>query len=173
MLDPKTTWKGVFPAITTQFCEDMSIDVEATGCVLEALVADRVSGVVICGTVGENCSLTRAEKVALMELAVDVVRRRVPVIVGVAEYTAAFAVETVREAARAGLDGLMVLPPMVYPANPRETLAHFRSVATASDLPILIYTIHRPTGPISRRRCSPLSPMSTPSLRSRSRPATR
>jgi 4-hydroxy-tetrahydrodipicolinate synthase len=139
MLDPKNTWKGVFPAVTTQFREDISVDIDATGRVLEALIGDGVSGVVMCGTVGENCSLTRSEKAALMELAVGVVRQRVPVIVGVAEYTSAFAIETVREAVKAGVDGLMVLPPMVYPATPRETLAHFRTVAAASDLPILIY----------------------------------
>src|SRR4051794_13729477 len=104
MLDPRTTWNGVFPAVTTQFRADLSVDLEATGRVIGALIADGVSGVVISGTVGENCSLTRAEKTALMELAVGVARRRLPVIVGVAEYTAAFAVETAREAAKAGVD---------------------------------------------------------------------
>ncbi len=93
----------------------------------------------MCGTVGENCALTGPEKAALMELAAGIARGRLPVIAGIAEYTAAFAIETARQAARAGVDGLMVLPPMVYPAKPRETLAHFRAVASAGDLPVMIY----------------------------------
>lgn len=139
MPDPRTTWKGVFPAVTTQFREDLTVDLDATGRVIEALIADGVSGLVMCGTVGENCALTGPEKAALMELAAGIARGRLPVIAGIAEYTAAFATETARQAARAGVDGLMVLPPMVYPAKPRETLAHFRAIASAGDLPVMIY----------------------------------
>jgi 4-hydroxy-tetrahydrodipicolinate synthase len=136
---PLTAWQGVFPAVTTQFHDDDSVDFEATAKVMKALLKDGVSGMIVCGTVGENCSLTRAEKVRLMELAKDAAGGRVPVIVGVAEYTTAFAIETAREAARVGLDGLMVMPAMVYSAKPRETLAHFRGVAAATDLPIMVY----------------------------------
>ncbi len=139
MLDPKTTWKGVFPAVTTQFHSDYTLDIAATEKVIAALVKDGVSGLVLCGTVGENASLTLPEKTALLEMAVAVVKGRVPIIVGVAEYTAAFAATTARNAARLGVDGLMVMPAMVYPAKPRETVEHFRTVARASDLPIMIY----------------------------------
>lgn len=139
MLDPRTTWKGVFPAVTTQFRDDFSVDVDATAKVIDALITDGVSGLVMCGTVGENCSLTTSEKTALLEMAVSVADKKVPVIVGVAEYTSAFAADTARNAARIGVDGLMVMPAMVYPAKPHETLAHFRAVAKASDLPIMIY----------------------------------
>lgn len=138
-MDPKTSWKGVFPAVTTQFRADYSVDFEATGKVIDALIRDGVSGLVMCGTVGENCSLTRAEKIGLMELAKDRAGGKVPVIVGIAEYTTVFAAEVAKEAQRVGLDGLMVMPAMVYPAKPRETLAHFRGVAAASDVPIMIY----------------------------------
>ena len=135
----RVAWEGVFPAVTTQFREDFSLDIEATRRVVEALVRDGVSGLIVCGTVGENCSLTRPEKIALLEAATDVARGRVPVLAGVAEYTTAFAADFAREAARAGVDGLMVLPAMVYAAKPAETLAHFRGVARATDLPIMIY----------------------------------
>ena len=139
MSDPRSTWKGVFPAVTTQFRPDLAVDLPATRRVIEALVRDGVSGLVVCGTVGENCSLTRPEKLALMELAKDVAKGRIPVIAGLAEYTTAFGAEVAREAQRIGIDGLMVMPAMVYPAKPRETLAHFRGIAAASDLPIMIY----------------------------------
>jgi 1-pyrroline-4-hydroxy-2-carboxylate deaminase len=139
MSDLRSRWQGVFPAVTTQFRADFSVDIEATAKVIEALIADGVSGLVVCGTVGENCSLARNEKLAVMEAAVGVSGGRVPVIAGVAEYTTAFAGEVAREAQRLGLDGLMVMPAMVYPAKPRETVAHFRGVGAASDLPILVY----------------------------------
>jgi dihydrodipicolinate synthase/N-acetylneuraminate lyase len=135
----RVDWQGVFPAVTTQFREDFSLDIEATRRVIDALIRDGVSGLIIGGTVGENCSLAAREKIALLEAAKDVSRGRVPVIAGVAEYTTAFAADYAREAARIGVDGLMVLPAMVYSAKPAETLAHFRGVARASDLPIMLY----------------------------------
>lgn len=136
---PRVQWEGVFPAVTTQFREDYSLDIAATHRVMEALVRDGVAGLIVCGTVGENCSLARNEKIAVMEAAKDAAKGHVPVIAGVAEYTAAFAGEVAREAARVGIDGLMVMPAMVYSAKPAETVAHFRAVAKASDLPIMIY----------------------------------
>lgn len=139
MANPRTTWRGVFPAVTTQFRPDFSVDLEATEKVIAALVADGVSGLIICGTVGENSSLMRDEKLALLEVARSAAGGRVPVISGVAEYTSAFGAEYARAAQKVGIDGLMVMPAMVYPAKPRETLEHFRTIARASDLPIMIY----------------------------------
>ena len=125
----KVNWSGGFPAVTTQFRDDLSLDIDATARVMEALIRDGVSGLIICGTVGENCSLTIAEKVAIMEAAKSVVRGRVPVICGVAEFTTAFAIDTARQAARAGVDGIMVMPALVYSSKPHESAAHFRAVA--------------------------------------------
>jgi 1-pyrroline-4-hydroxy-2-carboxylate deaminase len=135
----KPDWRGVFPAVTTQFSEDFSVDPEATGKVISALVAEGVSGLIIGGTVGENTSLTLAEKVGLLEVAKARAAGRVPVIAGVADYTSAFAATYAREAERIGVDGLMVMPAMVYSAKPRETIDHYATVAKATDLPIMIY----------------------------------
>ena len=132
-------WHGVFPAVTTQFREDLSLDLEATGKVISALVRDGVSGLVVLGTVGENTALGLTEKVAVLEIAQDSAAGRVPVIAGVAEYTSAFGATLAREAERVGIDGLMAMPPMVYATKPRETVDHFTTIAAASDLPIMIY----------------------------------
>ncbi|CUA83962.1 Dihydrodipicolinate synthase/N-acetylneuraminate lyase [Chelatococcus sambhunathii] len=132
-------WEGVFPAVTTQFRADFSLDIEATHKVMAGLIDDGVSGLIVCGTVGENTSLSRPEKVAVMEAAKDVAQGRVPVIAGIAEFTTTFAAETTREAARVGLDGIMVMPALVYSAKPHETAAHFRGVAGATDLPVMVY----------------------------------
>ena len=135
----KSYWSGVFPAVTTQFREDFSLDIDATARVIEGLITDGVSGLVVCGTVGENCSLSKPEKIAVMETAKAVARGRVPVVSGIAEFTSAFAIDMAKEAARIGLDGVMVMPALVYSSKPHETAAHFRSVARATDLPMMVY----------------------------------
>jgi 1-pyrroline-4-hydroxy-2-carboxylate deaminase len=139
MTQPAIAWQGVFPAVTTQFKEDFSLDIGATAKVIAALVRDGVSGLVICGTVGENTSLTRSEKSQIMEAARSVAAGRVPVVCGVAEFTTAFAIDTAREAARQKVDGIMLMPALVYSAKPHEAAAHFRSVAAATDLPVMVY----------------------------------
>ena len=133
------SWQGVFPAVTTQFREDFSLDVQATARVMDALVRDGVSGLIVCGTVGENTSLTRSEKAQVMEAAVSVAAGRVPVICGVAEFTSAFAIETALEARRQKVDGIMLMPALVYSSKPHESAAHFRTVARAVDLPVMVY----------------------------------
>jgi 4-hydroxy-tetrahydrodipicolinate synthase len=132
-------WRGVFPAVTTQFREDFSLDLAATQKVIDGLIRDSVSGLVMCGTVGEGTSLTAEEKRQVLAAAVEVADRRVPVLAGIAEYTTAMACELARDCRKIGLDGLMVMPAMVYSAKPAETVAHFRTVAQASDLPVMIY----------------------------------
>lgn len=135
----KIGWEGVFPAVTTQFKANYELDLDATAKVMDGLVRDGVSGLIVCGTVGENTSLSRSEKVAVMETAKSVSRGRVPVIAGIAEFTTPFASEVAREAARVGVDGVMVMPALVYSSKPHETAAHFRGVAKATDLPVMVY----------------------------------
>jgi dihydrodipicolinate synthase/N-acetylneuraminate lyase len=134
-----TEWRGVFPAATTQFHEDQSLDLAGTGRHVEALLRAGVHGVILLGTVGENCSLEPAEKRDVLMAAVEQVAGRVPVLAGVAECTTALACRFAGEARKVGVGGLMVLPAMVYKSDPRETAAHFRAVARAADLPILCY----------------------------------
>jgi dihydrodipicolinate synthase/N-acetylneuraminate lyase len=136
---PRISWEGVFPAVTTQFHDDLSLDIDATARVMDNLIRDGVSGLIVCGSVGENTSLERREKIQIMETAKAVAAGRVPVLCGIAEFTTAFAVETAKEAARIGIDGVMVMPALVYSSKPHETAAHFRSVATATDLPVMLY----------------------------------
>jgi 4-hydroxy-tetrahydrodipicolinate synthase len=132
-------WRGVFPAATTQFHSDQALDLDSTAAHLERLLAARVDGLIVLGTVGENCSLDYQEKLRVLRTAVEQVAGRVPVLSGVAECSTALACRFAADAEQAGADGLMVLPAMVYKSDPRETLAHFRAVAKASGLPIMCY----------------------------------
>lgn len=133
------SWRGVFPAATTQFHPNQSLHLEATAKHLELMLAAGVHGMIVLGTVGENCSLEYDEKLRVLRMAIEQVAGRVPVLSGVAECSTALACRFAADAEQAGADGLMVLPAMVYKSDPRETLAHFRAVAKASGLPIMCY----------------------------------
>src|SRR4051812_27726838 len=135
----KTNWKGVFPAATTQLKRDQSLDLEATARHLEVLIESGISGLIMLGSLGENTALEAKEKRQVMELAVKTSQGRVPVLSGVAECSTARGCQYARDMEKLGADGLMVLPAMVYKADPRETIAHFRAVAQASGLPIICY----------------------------------
>jgi dihydrodipicolinate synthase/N-acetylneuraminate lyase len=132
-------WTGVFPAITTQFRQDQSLDLAATAKHLEAMIRAGIHGVVLLGTVGENTALEYSEKLEVLSELKRVVRGRIPVLTGVAEYTTALACRFARDAERIGVDGLMVLPAMVYKSDARETVAHYRTVAASTGLPIMAY----------------------------------
>ncbi len=132
-------WAGVFPAVTTQFRSDQSLDLGATARHLEALIASGVSGLVVCGSLGENQTLDPDEKRQVVENAVRVSGGRVPVVAGVAESSTGAAVRYVRDCARIGASGFMVMPPMVYKADPGEAAGYFRAVAAATDLSWMLY----------------------------------
>ncbi len=133
------TWSGVLPAATTQFDAALALDVPATQRVQKALLADGVHGLVLMGTVGEGNSLSAQEKLAVLRAAVEVGAGKVPIIAGVSEFTTATATTFVREAERAGASGFMVLPAMVSVPTSAELEYHFRQVAAATGLPIMLY----------------------------------
>jgi 1-pyrroline-4-hydroxy-2-carboxylate deaminase len=132
-------WSGVFPAATTQFGADMQVDLPATQNVHRALLRDGVHGLVLMGTVGEGNSLSAEEKRSVLSAAVEASEGKVPVIAGVSEFTTAAGMSFARDAERLGAAGLMVLPAMVYVPTPAELEHHFRQVAAASGLPIMLY----------------------------------
>ncbi|MBI1383637.1 MAG: dihydrodipicolinate synthase family protein [Rhizobiales bacterium] len=135
----KVSWKGVFPALMTEMTRDGAIDLEATQRHVRSCLAAGCEGFIMLGTLGENCSLSRAEKLEVVAAARDAAGGKVPVLSGVAEYTTRDAASYAREVAEVGADGLMVLPSMVYQQDQREALAHFGTIARATDLPIMIY----------------------------------
>ena len=132
-------WHGVYPALTTQFRQDESIDVAGTAAHLEKLIVSGIDGVILLGSVGENTALSYEEKMTVLREMLPVVKGRIPVLSGVAENTTRSACEYARDCERIGIDGIMVLPAMIYKADAREAMTHFRAVARASGLPIMIY----------------------------------
>ncbi len=136
---PYPRWTGVFPAVTTQFHQDQSLDLEATARHLEALIDSGVSGLIVCGSLGENQTLQPEEKRAVVKCAVDVANRRVPVLSGVAEMSTQAAVRYLQDCEQLGAAGFMIMPAMVYKADNREVLHWFRTLVKATHLPWMLY----------------------------------
>lgn len=132
-------WQGVFPAVTTPFFEDLSINFKQLEAHLEVLLDSGVHGFVMLGSLGENLSLTPDEKLKVLKCAKKVANGKVQVLSGVAETATAHAVEYAKACSSIGIDGLMLMPAMVYKAEADEAMAHYRTVAKATDLPIMIY----------------------------------
>lgn len=132
-------WKGVYPAITTQFKEDGSLDLLTFEKNLHAQFDAGIHGVVLGGTLGEASTLGQDEKLQLLETTLNTVGDKIPVLVNIAEKTTRSAIKTAEEAQRNGASGLMMLPPMQYKADNRETVAYFKAVAETTELPIMIY----------------------------------
>ncbi len=135
----KPYWTGVFPACTTQLKKDQSLDLPATVRHVEALIASGISGLIMCGSLGENQALDPDEKRAVVRCAIETANGRVPVLSGVAEPSTSLAIRYVRDMEKLGAAGVMLMPAMLYKGDPRETLTHFRTVARSTGLPIMVY----------------------------------
>ncbi|MFT4524270.1 MAG: 4-hydroxy-tetrahydrodipicolinate synthase [Granulosicoccus sp.] len=135
----KVDWKGVYPAVTTKFTDDDQLDIPAIEKNIEAQIDAGVHGIVLGGTLGEASSLSNEEKQTIVSTTLGVSKGRVPVIINVAESRTSEAIRFVKEAEQIGADGFMALPPMRYMADDRETVQWFKTIANATDLPIMIY----------------------------------
>jgi dihydrodipicolinate synthase/N-acetylneuraminate lyase len=132
-------WRGVFPAITTPFRPDLSVDFDLLRRHVSWLIDEGCQGIVPLGSLGEGATLSFEEKGAVLTACKEAAAGRVPVITGVAALSTAAAVALAREGAARGCEGLMVLPPYVYVGDWRETAAHFRAVVDATPLPCMLY----------------------------------
>ena len=135
----QVNWTGVYPAVTTKFTPDDELDLDMFGLNLDAQLAAGVEGIILGGTLGESSTLTDIEKDRLLAFALEKSAGRVPVIMNIAEGSTRDAIVAAQRAASLGADGLMVLPPMRYKTDHRETVAWFRAIADTTALPVMIY----------------------------------
>lgn len=134
-----TKWTGLFPAVTTKLTREGKIDLKATTDSIDRLVRNGVSGVIVLPMLGENASMTLAERETVIRGAVEVVAGRVPVLSGLAEVTLDNAKTNAKLYEGYGAQGLMVFPSLGYKTDARETAEWYKGVASASALPIMIY----------------------------------
>jgi 4-hydroxy-tetrahydrodipicolinate synthase len=132
-------WKGVFPAVTTKFHADGSLDMDLFFKNIDFQLESGVHGIILGGTLGESSVLNQEEKITLTKETVDYVAGKVPVILNIAEGATQDALFWAAKAKELGASGLMMLPPMRYAADAREVVAYFKAVANSTDLPIMIY----------------------------------
>jgi len=133
------TWRGVFPAVTTKFTADDKLDFIMFEKNLSAQLAAGVHGIIIGGTLGESSVLSAGEKSELLKFTIQKVEGRVPVVLNIAEGATREAVKIAEDAQKSGISGLMLLPPMRYKSDHKETVTYFKSIAKATDLQIMIY----------------------------------
>jgi 4-hydroxy-tetrahydrodipicolinate synthase len=132
-------WKGVFPALLTPFTKDDKLDLPMFEKNLAAQKAAGIHGIIIGGSLGEASTISEKEKEELVEFSVEYLNEDLPVIINIAESTTADAIKQSGNARKWGADGIMLLPPMRYKTDDRETITYFKTVAQSTDLPIMIY----------------------------------
>ena len=132
-------WTGVFPAVVTQMHQDQSLDLAASARHFEALIDSGISGLIVCGSLGENQCLQPDEKRAVLKCAIDTAKGRIPVVSGVAEMSTRAAIQYMQDGEQLGAAGFMIMPPMVYKSDARETEHWFRTLAKATPLPWMLY----------------------------------
>lgn len=133
------SWRGVMPAITTPFDEQLNIDHAFVAKHCNWLVDNGCTGIVTPGSLGESATLTTKEKAALWSTVVDAVGERVPVVAAIASLSTVEAVELSMRAADLGCNGLMVLPPYVYRGDWREMKFHLQAVFRTTRLSCMLY----------------------------------
>jgi 1-pyrroline-4-hydroxy-2-carboxylate deaminase len=132
-------WKGVFPALTTKFTADDELDLPLFNKNLQAQLTAGVEGIILGGTLGEASVLTTDEKEKLVKFAVEKCAGKVPVVINIAEGSTKEAIRQGELAKKWGAVGLMILPPMRYKSDHRETVTYFKTIAASTDLPVMIY----------------------------------
>jgi 4-hydroxy-tetrahydrodipicolinate synthase len=133
------SWQGVFPALLTPFTDQDELDLPMFEKNLKAQVDAGVDGIILGGTLGEASILSTSEKEKLVKFAVEKLSGKLPVIINIAEGSTKEALQQAAYAKAWGASGLMILPPMRYKSDHRETVTYFTTIANATDLPIMIY----------------------------------
>jgi 4-hydroxy-tetrahydrodipicolinate synthase len=133
------SWTGVYPALTTKFTPADALDLPLFEKNLKAQLEAGVEGVILGGSLGEASTLSNEEKLELLRFTVSGVAGKVPVIMNIAEGSTREAIARAQEAEKNGASGLMLLPPMRYKSDHRETVTFFKAVAASTTLPIMIY----------------------------------
>jgi len=134
-------WSGVFPAMTTPFDDDGRIDEKGLAASLDRLVGAGADGFVVTGCTGEFWALNHEERARCCEVAVEAVAGRATLIVGTGAVTVEETVKLTNRAQKAGVDGVLILPPYFVKLTDDEIFAHYRDVVSATRVPILLYNI--------------------------------
>ncbi len=146
MAKHKVSWGGNFPALVTPFTAAGAVDVDRLAQLVDLVIGEGVSGIVVAGHQGEFWLLSDEERRMVFQVAVQAARGRVVVIAGTSDISAAAAVAQTMAAREAGADGALLLPPLHADATGRDLLAFYERVSAEGGLPILVYNYPPATG---------------------------
>lgn len=132
-------WQGVFPAVTTKFKEDGSLDIDEMRRCFTIQLQAGVHGLIVAGSLGEGQMLDMLERTEVLKTAIEASAGRVPVLMTISNSSTREASLLAESSAKYGARGLMLLPGIPYRSDPIETERHFRTVAAAAGLPVMIY----------------------------------
>jgi 4-hydroxy-tetrahydrodipicolinate synthase len=135
----KSIWEGVFPAMLTPFTADDKLDFPMFEKNVNVQLDAGIEGLILGGSLGEASTLDSEEKLQLLVYAVEIVKGKIPVVLTIAEQATKMAIQLAQEGEKNGADGLMILPPMRYKADDRETVEYFKTIAANTSLPVMIY----------------------------------
>nr|WP_296016520.1 dihydrodipicolinate synthase family protein [uncultured Acidovorax sp.] len=138
-MNPQPRWQGIFPAITTKFHADESIDAEGTARHIDFQIRNGIHGLVTCGSLGEASTLTLEEKLKVAQIALEAADGRIPVLANVSETSTREALRYIDGANKLGVAGFMVMPSVIYVADAREAMANVRAMAAAAQRPLMVY----------------------------------
>lgn len=132
-------WQGVIPAVTTKFTADDKLDYNEMERCFKFLMDAGCDGLIACGSLGEGPFLSHDERIEVLKVTKQVTGAK-PALLTVAEASTRDACALAEKGAKAGADGLMVVPSTIYHTNAKETIANLRAIAAAADLPVMIYS---------------------------------
>ena len=139
-------FKGCGTAIITPFNQDESINFEEFQRLIEFQIENGVDSIIVCGTTGESSTLTSEEKQQLIKFTVETVNKRVPVIAGTGSNCTKFAIQLSQYAQKVGVDALLIVTPYYNKTTQNGLITHYKKIAEATDLPIILYNVPSRTG---------------------------
>ena len=142
----KTIFTGAGVAIATPFFEDGSINYDELGRLIDFNIDNGTDAIIICGTTGESATMSDEEHIECIRYAVEKTAGRVPVIAGTGSNDTKYAVSLSKEAEKLGADALLLVTPYYNKTSQAGLVAHYRTIAEAVSLPIIVYSVASRTG---------------------------
>lgn len=139
-------FKGCGTALVTPFTEDGNIDFEELRKLIDFQIFEGADALIICGTTGESATMSLEEKKSVIKFAVQIAKKRVPIIAGTGSNNTKTSIELSKYAESIGADGLLLVTPYYNKTTQSGLIAHFTEVAQNTTLPIILYNVPSRTG---------------------------
>ena len=141
-----TLFKGAGVALITPFNDDDTVNYDMLGILIDRQIEGHTDAIVVCGTTGENATMSEEEKLSVIDFTVKRVNHRIPVIAGSGANSTKLVIDLSEKIAKLGVDGLLIVTPFYNKATQEGLYQHYSTIAKAIDLPIIMYNVPSRTG---------------------------